>query len=75
MLSEQSQAIEFGHFRSVAFGFRDCHSWSSIKPNLALCKVVIRTVAHTPLDSTFETTFQDSHRFSKKELSAILWAY
>ena len=75
MLTEQLQAIELGHFRRVAFGARQCHPWSGIKPDITFRKVVIRTTAHTPLDSTSETALQDSHEFSKKELSPILRAY
>ncbi len=75
MLTEQFQAIELGHFCRVAFGARNCHPWSSIKPDSTFRKIVNRTAAHTPLDSTPQTALQDSHEFSKKELSAILRAY
>ena len=72
MLTEQLQAIELGHFRRVAFRVRDCHPSSGIQPDITFRKVVIRTGAHTPLDSTSETTLQDLHEFSKRELSTIL---
>ena len=64
MLTEQFQAIELSHFCRVAFGARECHPWSSIKPDITFRKIVIRTAAHTPLDSTFETTLHGSHWFT-----------